>query len=133
MDVVLIEKALTNWVAGVLDLTVDSDIFRGGIPTGFNTGVAVILNSEIRDNTLRPRTYSVQVLGKFGDRDSALRMLSRLAEKLPIYGMTQDDIVFRVLAQQGSSEPYTAEDDGRIKIFASFNMLAVVLTSGAQV
>lgn len=133
MDIVLIEKAMTNWVAGVLGLTVDDGIFRGGIPTGFDTGVGVILNGEIRDNTLRPRTYNVQVLGKFGDRDSALRMLSRLAEKLPIYGMTQDDLVFRVLMQRGDSEPYTAEDNGRIKYYASFNMLAVVLTEGTQV
>ena len=133
MDIVLIEKALTNWAAGVLGLVVDVGIFRGGIPTGFDTGVGVILNGEVRDSTMRPRTYNVQVLGKFNDRDSALRMLSKLSEKLPIYGMTQHKLVFRVLMQRGDSEPYTTEDNGKIKYYASFNMLAVVLTEGAQV
>lgn len=133
MDIVLIEKAMTNWTAGVLGLTVDVGIFRGGVPTGFDTGVGVILNGEVRDSTaLRPRTYNVQVLGKFNDRDSALRMLSKLSEKLPIYGMTQDSLVFRVLMQRGDSSPYTVEDNGKIKYYASFNMLAVVLTEGAQ-
>ena len=133
MDVIEIERVMTKWAADVLGLVIDRDVFRGGIPTGFETGIGVILSSEIRDNWPRPRTYNVQILGKFEDRDTAWRMLSKLAERLPVYGCTFEEYTFRVMEQVGSSEPYTVEENGRIKFYASFNMLVVVLTSGAQV
>jgi len=133
MNVVDIEKALTKWAAGVLSKTVDTDIFRGGIPTGNETGIGVLIGNEISKDMLQPRKYNVQILGKFSDRDDAMKMNSKLTGSLPIYETTSENITFRVLSQRGDAACYKAEDSGKMKWYASFNILAVVLTTGAQV
>ena len=133
MDIVEIEKVLTNWTASLLNLTVDKQIFRGSIPTG-KLGIAVILGSEIpTSGQFRPKVYNLQILGKFTDRDSAVRMLSRLSGALPLHETNISGMRFKSISQQGGGEPYKAEDNGKIYWYASFNATAVVLTSGAQI
>lgn len=133
MDVVEIERILTNWIAGMLGMTVDKNIFRGIIPAG-KTGVCVVLGSEIPTfNQFRPRAYNLQILGKFKDRDDATRMLSKLSGSLPLHEVNISGIRFKSISQQGGGEPYRAEDDGRYYWYASFNATAVILTSGVQV
>lgn len=132
MDIVEIERTLTTWAASILGLTVDKNIFRGNIPVG-KTGVAVILGSEVPNFVqFRPRTYNLQILGKFKDRDSASRMLSKISGVLPIHESIIGGIRFKSISQQGGGEPYKAEDDGKLYYYASFNAIAVVLTSGVQ-
>lgn len=133
MDIVEIERALTCYFAETLGLKVDVNIFRGGIPERIESGIGVMLGSEIKDNSFRARTWNVQVLGKFAKRDGAMRLLSRLGQIVPSYGFTFDRVVFRSLSPRGSAEPYLAADAGKEKWFASFNMTAVVLTCGAQI
>jgi hypothetical protein len=132
MDIIEIERTLTTWAGGILGLTVDKIIFRGNIPVG-KTGVAVILGSEVPSFVqFRPRTYNLQILGKFKDRDAASRMLSKISGVLPIRESIIGGIRFKSISQQGGGEPYKAEDDGKLYYYASFNAIAVVLTSGAQ-
>jgi hypothetical protein len=132
MDIVEIEKVLTNWTAALLNLTVDKQIFRGSIPTG-KLGIAVILGSEIPTSGFRPKVYNLQILGKFTDRDSAVRMLSRLSGALPLHETNISGMRFKSISQQGGGEPYKAEDNGKYYWYASFNATVVVLTSGAQI
>lgn len=133
MDVVEIERTLTNWVAELLGLVVDKGIFRGNIPTG-KTGVAVILGSEIPGtNRFRPKQYNLQILGKFKDRDAAVRMLSKLSGSLPLHEVNIGGTRFKSISQQGGGEPYKAEDNGKMYFYSSFNAIAVVLTTGSQV
>ena len=132
MDVVEIERTLTQWAAGVLGLTVEKNIFRGNIPVG-KTGVAVILGSAIpQTGQFRPRTYNLQIIGKFKERDAASRMLSKMSGVLPLHEVNINGIRFKSISQQGGGEPYKAEDDGKVYFYASFNAIAVVLTTGAQ-
>jgi hypothetical protein len=132
MDIVEIEKTLTKWAADILGLTVDEDIFRGNIPTG-KTGVAVILGSEIYSETrFRPRTYNLQIIGKYENRDEAFRMLSKLSGSLPIHETNIYGVRFKSISQRGDSEPYKTNDNGKEFYYGSFNAVAVVLTSGVQ-
>lgn len=133
MDVVEIEKILTNWIASILSMTVDKNIFRGNIPTG-KKGACVILGSEVPSaQQFRPKIYNLQVLGKFSDRDDAARMLSRLSGSLPLREVSLSNIRIKSMSQQGGGEPYRAEDDGKFYWYASFNATAIILTNGAQV
>jgi hypothetical protein len=133
MDVVEIERILTNWIAGMLGMTVDKNIFRGIIPAG-KTGACVVLGSEIPTfNQFRPKTYNLQILGKFKDRDDAFRMLSKLSGSLPLHEVNISNMRFKSISQQGGGEPYRAEDDGKYYWYASFNATAVILTNGVQV
>ncbi len=131
MDVVEIEQAFTSLVAEKLGLTVDTNIFRGGVPTGMS-GAAVFFNGEIKSGMIAPRTWNAQILAKFNDRDGALRFLAKLTGTFPCYDIIHSGVTFKVISQRGSSEPYCATDNGKICWFASFNVLIVVLTNGAQ-
>lgn len=129
MDVIQLEKDLTSWVAGKLDLTVDSEIFRGGVPSDKDTAVGVMLNSELKE--VYPSTYNftAQVLGKYNDRDDAWRMLHSLSSVVPCYGERVNNNIFVSIIPRGSGEPYPAEDNGKEKTFASFNLLVSAISA----
>ncbi len=132
MDVIEIERAFTSWVAEKLGLTVDTDIFRGGVPTDMD-GTAVLFNGEVKKSgMIAPRSWNAQILAKFNDRDNALRFIAKLTGMFPCYDITHSGVTFKVISQRGSSEPYSTIDNGQIRWFASFNVLLVVLTNGAQ-
>ena len=136
MDVITIERAFTAWLAEKLNLTVDAGIYRGGIPENVDYGVAVIFGSEVKAPGFygfRPRTWNVQVLAKFDDRDAAMVLQTCLNGLVPHTGFTHAGIRFLSLVQRGAGEPYPAADGGKIKTFVSFNMAVTVLTSGLQV
>jgi len=131
IDEVKSETGLTAWAAGVLGLAVDAGIYRGGFLPGVRTGVAVLLHDEIKDNTVKPQTYNVQILGKFaGDdaRDEALRMRAKLSAAVPCYGVESGGFTFTAIQPRGGGDPYMAEDDDEIKTYMSINLLVSVLT-----
>ena len=136
MDVVTIERDFTAWIASKLNLTVDTNIFRGGIPEGVEEGVGVLFGSEVPSRSFygfRPRSWNVQVLAKFESRDAAFVLNSCLAGLFPHAGFTHGSTRFLSISPQGEAEPFMGEDNGKTKWFVSFNMFLVVLTSGAQV
>lgn len=136
MDVIAIERDFTAWVAYKLNLTVDVDCFRGGIPDGVEQGVGVLFGSEEKAPGFygfRPRTWNVQVLAKFDDRDAAMVLQTCLNALVPHTGFTYGSTRFMSLVQRGTSEPFIADDNGKEKTFVSFNMVVTVLTSGRQV
>ena len=135
MDVLTIERDFTAWVASVLNLTVDQDVFRGGIPEGVEQGVGVLFGSEVPSRGFygfRPRTWNVQIIGKYADRDASMRLLSCLNGLFPRPGFTHNSTKFVSISPRGASEPYEADDGGVMKTFVSFNVLLSVLTTGAQ-
>ena len=135
MDVVTIERDFTAWIASKLNLEIDSGIFRGGIPEGVSEGVAVVFGSEVPSRSFygfRPRSWNVQVLAKFESRDAAFVLNSCLNGFFPCSGFTQGSTRFLSVTPQGEGEPYSADDNGKIKWFVSFNMFVIVLTEGAQ-
>ncbi|WP_419173884.1 hypothetical protein [Victivallis lenta] len=134
MDEILIETRLTEWAAGVLKLTVDAGIYRGGLLPAVRSGVAVMLHEEVKDNTVRPATYNVQILGKFcGDdaRDDALRMRAALSAAVPCYGVELEGVMFAAILPRGGGEPYRAEDGGAVATYMSINLLVSALTTQA--
>ena len=136
MDVIEIERDFTAWIAQKLNLTVDADCFRGGIPDGIEYGVGVIFGSEEKIAGFygfRPRTWNVQVLAKFDSRDAAMVLQTCLNALVPNTGFAFGSTRFMSVVQRGMSEPYTAEDGGKVKTFVSFNMAVTVLTTGRQV
>lgn len=136
MDVVAIERDFTAWVAEKLNLELDKGIYRGPIPAGLECGVGVLFGSEVPAAGFygfRPRTWNVQILGKFDDRDAAMILLSCLNGLFPCAGFTCGETKIRHIEPRGGAEPYTVEDGGKVKTYVSFNLLLSVLTTGAQV
>lgn len=135
MDVVTIERDFTSWVAEKLNLSPDNGIYRGGIPENLTQGIAVMLGAEIPSQGFygfRPRTWNAQILAKFEDRDAAMMLQSTLNGLFPCPGFTCGNTKFLTVEPRGTSEPYAAEDDGRVKTFVTLNVVLSVLTAGTQ-
>ena len=136
MDVIEIERAFTGYVAEKLNLAVDAGIYRGGIPEGVEYGIAVIFGSEIKATGFygfRPRTWNVQILAKFDDRDAAMILQTCLNGLAPSTDFTHGGVKFLSIVPRGSGEPYEAADEGKIKHFVSVNWTVSVLTTGRQI
>lgn len=133
MDIINAERALTQFWADALGLTVDTNIFRGGISASKPEGIAVILGTEITSNDPAIKKYNVQIIGKYNDRDAALQMVEDASVALPCYGQTvtllDDDkaeyeIAIRGMIKHGSGGTWSQSDDGKKKTYASFNLIA---------
>jgi hypothetical protein len=132
MDVVEIERDFTSLMAQKLNLVVDKQIFRGGVPAG-KTGVGILFDSEIKDKMIAPRQWNIQVLAAFEERDDAMRFVSKVTGLFPCYDQVCNSCVFKSVSLRGNGTAYRSPDGGKTKWFASINLFAVVLTTGAQV
>lgn len=136
IDVVAVERDFLNWIAEKLGLVPDSTIFRGGIPAKIQQGVGVLFGAEIPCPGFygfRPRTWNAQIIGKYDDRDDALKLQAALCGLFPATGFTSGSTKFLTIEPRGSSEPYLADDDGQEKTFLSFNVVLSVLTTAVLV
>lgn len=126
MDIIKTERALTVFWAGILNKTVDTDIFRGGIPSG-KTGIGVMIGDEITPNNPSMRQFACQVIGKVADRDTALALLEKAKAALPCYdvesGATNAKVKFRAMLKQGGSGAYSGPDSGAVAEFFSVNFV----------
>lgn len=132
MDVIEVEREFTAWLAGKLNLELDKQIFRGGIPAG-KSGVGVLLDSEVKEKMIAPKQWNIQVLASFQDRDDAMRFVSKVSGFFPCYDIVCKSCTFKSVSLRGGGAAYRAPDSGITKWFASVNLFAVVLTIGAQV
>ncbi len=128
MDVIQLERDLTAWIAAILEKEVDAGVFRGGIPASMPTGVGVMLKSEIKGIVIDQQAYNVQILGKFNDRDEAMQMLDKINRAIPCYGKTAGSFTLTAVIPRGDSEPYTYQESGVVKTYASRNLIISVLT-----
>lgn len=124
MNIVELERALTAFFATKLELTLDSNIFRGAIPIGHD-GLTVRIDSEIRNKAFDAKTYNVQLCGKYSDRDNALVIAAAISNSLPLWGICQNSIMFRSLYPRGGVAVWQDADDGKLKYFLSANLIVV--------
>lgn len=117
IDPAQIERGLTKYIASQLDLTVDQDIFRGGIFLG-KDGFGVELVEESLSNTPGLRTIKASVECLNVDRDYVFKSIYTLAGLFPVYGVTvstaNGDITFRAILKDDVSFS-TDAGSGRIK------------------
>ena len=132
MDVVEIERDFTLLVAEKLGLEIDKQIFRGGVPAG-KTGVGVLFDSEVKNKMIAPKQWNIQILATFRERDDAMRFVSKVTGLFPCYDQKGRNCVFKSVSLRGNGTEYRSPDGGRTKWFASINLFAVVLTTGAQI
>lgn len=126
MDIIALEQELTAYLADALGLEIDTKLFRGGFPEGTGDGVAVILGNAVKDNSIDTPMYQLQILGKFTDRDTALRVNYMAVHLFPVYGKSIGG--HRVnLTIYGAGNIYRGADDGTIKHFLSVNLMVSVL------
>ena len=125
IDPAQVERALTQLLAEKLHLTVDKDIFRGGLPLGVD-GVGVELTEEKLSNTAGLRTIRAIVCCRNTSRDAVFAILHSLSGLFPVYGkivsVNGEDITFNAIMKEhvGLS---AITDSGRIKHFGGLSLL----------
>ena len=131
-EVKTLEQDLTAFFACRLGLVVDSAIFRGEIPDGIENGVALrVMGTSEPANNDNP-LYSVQIIGKFLDRDDAWKLGTKIYDMIPFYGeQTEHFHLVFVRPDSGLIPPIKIDDKGKTKHFASINLAVSVLTKRA--
>jgi hypothetical protein len=124
-----VERALTKFVAEKLNLTVDVDIFRGGVPVGVD-GCGVQLLRENCTNIPSRRSLHMAVEFKDSSRDTVFQTMHDLASYLPVYGIniTLDvDTEVKISALlKDCVDISEISDDGQIKISGIMYIKAII-------
>ena len=119
-----IERALTKYIAEKLSLSVDKDIFRGGLPLGID-GVGVELTEEDLSNSAGLRTINAEVKCRNALRDQVFKMIYALADVFPAYGETVivNGEEIKLMAIMKKDVRFATEaDSGRIKTMGCINL-----------
>ena len=134
MDVAKFEQEITAWIAGKLNLTVDTQIFRGGIPDAVGYGVGVRISEQGGFELLEQPQFTVQFLGKFDGRDNAMSFLEQMRGIFPTWGRETDSFeLVSAIPVYVSNAPFEANDKGVRKVCVSFPVTFSVLTKAASV
>jgi len=85
MTIIDLEKDLTNLFAEQLELIVDQTIFRGILPASKVDAIGVHVEDFDTDNAPSIPALTLQLLGRYSDRDQALSFARKIDAALPYY------------------------------------------------
>lgn len=125
-DIVQFERDLTKWAAEVIGLEPDRGIYRGGIPESVTTGIGVMVVENLRESAPALPCYRIQILGRFETREAAQQMIESMAAAVPSYEFDAGENRIAAMEPDGFPEPYQAEDRGKVRIYASVNLICRV-------
>ena len=120
-----IEKGMTEVLASILGLTIDVDIFRGGIPDD-KLGGGVMLEYDVSENEPQVLQYTVNFVYKSADRDEVLGVVGKLSRTLPAFGLVGNGKVFMEIIKNGGGGVFKHIDDGVIHYYYSLDLIIEV-------
>ena len=124
----LLERELTAYFAEKLGLIVDNTVFRGQIPESVEKGAAVRISSSPESDIYSLPAVSVQIIGKYPNRDDALQ-LAGACGFVPVYGEQTEHYLIRYVESEGGiNAPFMSDDRGKLVHLVSVNLSVGVLT-----
>ena len=90
MNTVIIEQAAVGYLAGLMNMTIDNDIFRGGMPSETADAAALIIEQRATVERRSQDAFSLSLFVRRLDRDSLLGIESQFSACLPVYGVSHD-------------------------------------------
>ncbi len=119
IDSIVFERAMTAYIADKLNLTVDTDIFRGGIPPNVD-GCGVELVGYEEDNLVAK--YFISFCCIDSSRNKVMENIKYLGDKFPAYGETVaiegiDNIICGAITKVSVEFSKETSDNGKIKSF----------------
>lgn len=111
-----LERQLTQYFADATSMVIDTDIFRGPLPSEKINAVGVFLGGDTRGNDPSMWRYDAQILGRYLNRDDAVNTAQALWQLLPSYGAQMT--ILRV----GSAAHYLTRWNGRDAWGISLNL-----------
>ena len=123
------ERAMTTFIAQKLNMTVDTDIFRGTLPPNID-GCAVALTDKEEQNDINDHNYEITILFIDENRDKVMKTIHKLSNEFPIYGhnLSTDSgmLPVKLLSTKRSNYDTTISDDGKLKSLGSLIINAIV-------
>ena len=124
------ERAMTYYIADKLNMTVDTDIFRGGLPINVD-GCAVAISDREEQDIVNNKRYEVSVLFIDSNRDKVMKTIHDLSNNFPIYGqnLTLDSsgtIMIKAMLAERSNYDTMIADDGKLKSLGSLIIKIII-------
>jgi hypothetical protein len=88
MDTVTIEQAVVSYLAGQLNMTIDNDIFRGGMPSESTDAAALVFEQRKAVERRSQDAFSASLFVRRTDRDSLLAVEAQFSAILPVFGVS---------------------------------------------
>jgi len=124
-----LERAMTAYIANKMNMTVDTDIFRGGIPINVD-GCGVTLAGQKIQNEISDYYYSFCISCRNSSRDNVMQAIHDLGNQFPLYGeeinVNGDAIVIKALLKDSVEFSKQAEDNGKIKHEGELSLIVVI-------
>ena len=127
-DINLVEKAFLAVVADQLNMTVDQDIFAGGIPLGYDGASVRVVGEKIDNQPHRPSFYmEFQIKGT--NRRQILDKIFTLTKCFPDNNLSgtvgEETIKFRCVFKN-HLEIATVADNGKIKHLGILELTVII-------
>ena len=129
IDSIVFERAMTAYIADKMNMTVDRDIFRDGIPLNIE-GCGVEHLGQQTDDSLRCQRYVVRFSCLNSSRDTVMETINTFNSQFPVYGeiinVDGEDIECKTILRNSSEYERTISDSGKIKILGE-SVLTVII------
>ena len=129
-DSATFERAMTAYIADKLNMTVDTDIFRGGVPVSID-GCGVELVAHEKPGTSVSQNYIIRISCIDNSRDNVMKTINDLGSKFPLYGeiITLDGgetVNCKAILNVVSEFSKKIADSGKIKTFGEL-LLEIII------
>lgn len=123
------ERAMTAYIAGKMNMTVDTDIFRGGIPINIDGCGVALVNQELQNIATNQR-YEICVSYINHSRDNVMQVIHDLTEQFPLYGeevnVNGGAIAMKAILKGSLEFSRQIDDDGKIKNFGELSLVVII-------
>lgn len=123
------ERAMTYYIADKLNMAVDTDIFRGGIPANID-GCGVEIAGHEKPGISSSDHYIIRFACIGESRDNVMQTINNLESKFPLYGeniaFESVDTECKAVLKAGSEFSRKITDSGKIKTFG-YSLLEVII------
>jgi len=129
IDSAAFERAMTAYIANKMNLTVDTDIFRSGVPVNID-GCGVELVGSTKPDISSSAHYIIRFTRISDSRDDVMGTINELESKFPLYGeniaFESVDTECKAILKAGSEFSRKITDSGKIKTFG-YSLLEVII------
>lgn len=129
IDSVSLERAMTSYIANKLNMSVDTNVFRGSVPVNTD-GCAVALIGKRIQSALISQRYEFNVAYLDRNRDKAMDTIHKLACQFPVYGesiiLDGATVILKAVLSGSSNYNWKIVDDGENKTLANLALTVII-------
>ncbi|MFA6716268.1 MAG: hypothetical protein WCS27_12885 [Victivallaceae bacterium] len=124
-----LERAMTTYIANKLDMTVDTNIFRGRIPINVDGCGVRVLGKTFEDDVLS-NDYQVKFSCINESRNQVMTNIDNLEQQFPVYGesitLDGEDRTLKMVKNVDMLLSDEIVDEGKIKMFGELLLRVII-------